>query len=156
LSVKAIITELLEQELDHAHYFVVGVHTDANEQHIRVYLDGAEGVSISYCARLSRRISHLLDEMEIDTGKFRYEISSPGADKPLVDHRQYPKHIGRELEVSLKGDEQVTGTLKKVNDESIELEIVLNKKKKVTESRTLLFENIQHSTVIISFKSVRR
>ena len=156
LSVRDTILQLLDQELDHDTYFVVGVHSDSGERNIQVLLDGREGVDIGYCARLSRRISRLLDEQDMGEQGFRFEISSPGADKPLVDPRQYPKHIGRELEVLLDNDEKLTGSLHSVTNDELVLKIVTDPKKKGTEMRSVSFDNIQHSTVIISFKSLRK
>lgn len=146
----------MKEELQETEYFLVGVKSNAAETSIQIYIDGVDGVGIGYCAKLSRRISATLDEMEFEAERYRYEISSPGADNPLVDIRQYPKHIGRELKLVLGEDQELIGKLLSVQDDQLTIEIVLDKKKKLTETKTIDFKNIMSSTVQISFKSVKR
>ena len=84
------------------------------------------------------------------------EVSSPGADKPLVE-RQYKKHIGRKVSIELKDDEEVLeAELKEVADNKLRVYYVTvhrEKKKKIkTEiDRWIDFSNINKIKVIISF-----
>lgn len=156
LSLKKTILEMIEEEIKDTDLFVVGIKSNEAETKMQFYLDGIDGVPIGICAKISRRVSAQLDEMELEDMRFQYEISSPGVDNPLVDKRQYPKHIGRELEVTLKDTNTITGVLKEVNDQDIHLEVTIDKKKKITEIKKIEFEEIESSTVQISFKRLKK
>lgn len=156
LSLKNTILKLIEAEIENTEYFVVGVKSNEAETQMQFYIDGIEGAPIGICARVSRRVSAQLDEMELGDERFQYEISSPGVDNPLVDKRQYPQHIGRTLEVNMIDGSILEGELKVVEDEEIELKITLDKKKKTTETKRITFKEIDNSKVQISFKRVKK
>jgi|TARA_B110000879_G_C11178887_1_gene517351 ribosome maturation factor RimP len=121
---------------------------------MRFFIDGENGVGIQTCARLSRKVSRILDEEYEDETPIRYEISSPGVDEPLLDKRQYPQHIGRELEIELAEEKTINGELLSVGEESIEIEVSVSKHKK--EKQTVVFDDIIKSIVIISFKRKKK
>lgn len=156
MGILAHIKSLVEAEIEGSEYFLVDVKSNQNETSIQIYLDGDNGVEIGYCARLSRRLSAQIDEMEEDFGAFRFEISSPGADKPLKDLRQYPKHVGRTLEVKLKDGEPWQGELLAIEGEILTFDKVVDQKKKLTEKTTINFKDIEESMVIISFNSKKK
>jgi ribosome maturation factor RimP len=58
-------------------------------------------VSVEDCARLSRRISPLLDEQDPIAGEYSLEVSSPGIDRPLTRAGDFGKWIGHEARVEL-------------------------------------------------------
>ena len=80
------------------------------------------------CARLSRRISDWLDELETEgrdpiEGAYRLEVSSPGIDRPLTRLKDYDDWKGHEARISLieplDGRKQLTGDLIGVDGEEI-------------------------------------
>ena len=150
MSVKELITKIIEEELTSTDCFLVSVDTNQMETDLRFYIDGLEGVSVKTCTRLSKKISRILDEEYLDDQPIRYEISSPGVDRPLEDKRQYPQHVGRDLEVTCADETSCEGELLEVLEDSIKLSVVVSKHKK--EEQVILFENIKNSTVKISFK----
>ncbi|MGB1039166.1 MAG: ribosome maturation factor RimP, partial [Bacteroidia bacterium] len=109
MSVKELITKIITEELDSTDNFLVGVDVNQAETDLKFYIDGIEGVSVQVCTRLSRKISRILDEEYLDDQPIRYEISSPGVDQPLVDKRQYPQHIGRDLMIDCTDESTVEG-----------------------------------------------
>ena len=147
---------IVERELNDSPFFLVGCTANQDESRIKVFIDGIEGVGIKFCARLSRTISAELDEMDLDTERFRFEISSPGADNPLVDLRQYHKHIGRELNIGLRDGKEIEGVLRTVQDNSLELEQLIDKKKQLKQIIKIDFDNIERSKVKISFKRTKK
>ena len=156
MGTKQIILDLIEAELEGTDLFVVKTNSNEFESNMQFYIDGVDGVGISECAKIGRRVSAQLDEMELVTDKYRYEISSPGADKPLTDIRQYHKHKGRTLDVSLGDGTLLSGELTEVNDAAIELNVVIDKKKKINKKQTIDFKDIECSIVQISFKSIKK
>ncbi len=153
MSLKETITQLIEEEINGSEYFIVQTQSNANESSVKVYIDGDAGVDIGYCARLSRRVSAQLDEMETEQERFRFEISSPGADNPLLLSRQYSKHLGRDLEVELNNGEKHLGKLTQLDKNTLDLEIIEDPKKKLIRTEQISFDDIRQSVVQISFKS---
>ena len=154
MGVKELITGIIEEELKETDSFLVGVDSNQAETSIRFFIDGIDGVSIQMCSQLSRKVSRILDEEYTDDQPIRYEISSPGAEQPLVDLRQFYKHIGRELEVELTTGEIYTGELIQILDDTIKLSVLISKHK--SEEKTVVFNQINKSTVKLSFKRKKK
>lgn len=154
MDVKQFITEIIDSELSSTDCFLVNVKSNESGTDLRFFIDGENGVGIQTCARLSRKVSRILDEEYEDETPFRYEISSPGVDQPLLDKRQYHQHIGRELEIDLGNDQIVTGELLSVTENEIEIEVPISKKEK--EKQTVAFDEIIKSIVKISFKRKKK
>ncbi|MFY0643994.1 MAG: ribosome maturation factor RimP [Bacteroidia bacterium] len=156
MSLKDTILTIVQRELKESPFFLVGSTANQDGTSIRIFIDGIDGVGIKFCARLSRTISAELDEMELDTERFRFEISSPGADNPLVDIRQYHKHIGRELNIALKDGNETDGVLLKVEENELEVEKLIDQKKNIKQIINIDYENIESSKVKISFKRIKK
>lgn len=92
---------------------------------VSVYADAESGAGADDLAQLSRSLSFLLDTEDLVKGRYRLDVSSPGADRPLTDRRQFPRHVGRPLAVTFERDrEEATaeGELQSVSDAGITLE----------------------------------
>ncbi|KAA3625518.1 MAG: ribosome assembly cofactor RimP [Bacteroidetes bacterium] len=123
---------------------------------IEVFIDSDEGVSFQTCQKISRYLEHHIEENGWLGEKYVLEVSSPGVGRPLKLKRQYPKHIGRKLEVKQHEGDTITGTLTEVSDESILLEEKTRvkegkKKKTVVLQHDIAFDNIKKAIVKISF-----
>lgn len=91
---------------------------------VAVYVESETGAGADDLARLSRSLSFLLDTEDLVKGRYRLDVSTPGAERPLADRRQYRRHVGRTLEVAVDGEEEtetLTGELQSVTDEAIVL-----------------------------------
>lgn len=126
----------------------------ANDNTIRVVLDGDDGVNLQDCMNISRAIEHNLDREEED---FSLEVTSAGAASPLELPRQYKKNIGRKLKVRT-GEEELEGNLTQASEESITLEWKAREPKpvgkgKVTvqKKRDIPFSEIHEAKVILKF-----
>lgn len=151
MNIQNTIDEFLQEELQERNLFLTKKKVSENQQLFRYFIDGIEMVTIGDCAKIARKISNKLDEILTEEHPFRFEISSPGADEPLTDKRQYFKHIGRNLLVETN-EGNIEGKLLSVDDNIISLKIELDKKKKLTKEEAIPFEKINQSTVKISFK----
>jgi ribosome maturation factor RimP len=152
-SLQTRILQQLEAVLKDEHHFFVDLKLGSNGRHITVLLDGDEGVSIDYCAEVSRALGERLETFtELD--KYVLEVSSPGADAPLRLLRQYPKHIGRTLKLMLNDGNKLEAKLIGINGSVLELEYTQKEKgkKAVLLTKTLQFSEIKEAKVIISFK----
>jgi ribosome maturation factor RimP len=58
-------------------------------------------LSLDDCARLSRRVSELLDEADPIEGAYRLEVSSPGIDRPLTRLGDFQDWKGHEARIVL-------------------------------------------------------
>lgn len=119
---------------------------------INVFIDGENGVLIEDCIKLSRFIEGSLDREVED---FELSVSTAGVDLPLKLLRQYPRNVGRNVEVTMLDGTIKAGKLTKVTSDSIEIEIPTPKKKiegQVYGPALINFNNIKGTKVMISFK----
>ena len=58
-------------------------------------------VSVDDCARLSRRISPLLEAHDPMPGEYTLEVSSPGIDRPLTRIGDFARWVGHEVRVEI-------------------------------------------------------
>jgi ribosome maturation factor RimP len=151
-----IVKQIKAWGLEHlpSELFIVEVDWKPAGQKVIVYLDGDEGVNIEACRTLNRYLSEKLDEVEFTETAYTLEVSSPGADRPLLMHRQYHKHMRRVLEVKLNDGTLVEGKLDEIDEEKISLQLP-DKKKRYSPSSTyreVAFADIASTMVQISFK----
>ena len=145
------IEQVIRQELVGSEFYLVDVIGKDHKGKMQFLLDGDEGISIEKCSEISRKVSRYIDEHDLGNERFIYEISSPGVDRPLKLMRQYPKHIGRNLEVKVKEGDIIDGKLLEVNDDHILLETAGEKKKEKKQVQ-INTDDILESKVKISFK----
>lgn len=154
---RAKIEELLPSLLTNEKYFVVAVQVSNPrvKTKITVLLDSDTGVSIDECAAVSRRLGHRLEELNWIENAYTLEVSSPGVDFPITFPRQYPKHVGRTLVVTLRDGSTRTGRLEAVAETGLVLreEVLRGKKKMDAEAPTgIPFDAIERSQVQVSFR----
>ena len=125
------VRALAQEAVDGTDLFVVDVEVKGfqGSRVVSVFLDGPAGAGADDLAKVSRSLGFALDTEDLVKGRYRLDVSTPGADRPLSDPRQYRRHVGRELAVTFErnaddGDQLVTaqGTLVAADDESIRLD----------------------------------
>ena len=93
---------------------------------LRLYIDHTEGVNLDHCAEVSHLVSGALDEADMMADAYTIEVSSPGVDRPLVELAHFQRFVGERVFVKLsrktEGIKQVTGILRHVHGEEIEVE----------------------------------
>ena len=153
---KENISKLLDGVLPDNDLFIVHVNVSesAVKPKVTIVADGDHGISIDQCAFISRRLAKRIEEAYGEEISYTLEVTSPGADQPLSSPRQYKRHIGRRLKVSLQDGTEKTGALEEVTDTGITLlEETKDKGKKITLTPVQLgFGDIAKSIIIISFK----
>jgi hypothetical protein len=98
----------------------------------------------------------LLDENKWLGETYTLEVSSPGVSRPLVLPRQFKKHLGRKLVLTLEDNSQVTGIMKEVDEEGVLIvweEKILEGKKKINTQfeKRCSFNTIKNALVKVSF-----
>ncbi|MEX2550105.1 MAG: ribosome maturation factor RimP [Nitriliruptoraceae bacterium] len=86
-------------------------------------LDAEAGVDIDVIAAFSRALGGLLDEHDPIAGGYTLEVTSPGADRPLVRPRDFARNRGREVRIQLapEGEGELTGELVAVSASTVTL-----------------------------------
>lgn len=134
--------------------YVTAVKIGAANQ-ISVFIDGDNGVTIADCVELSRHIEKNIDR---DKEDFSLDVSSHGAEKPLVIPRQYKRHIGRSFEIKLMDGTIAEGNLVSSNDNEIVIEYSVRENKpigkgKVTviKQQSINYNQIKESKIKLKF-----
>jgi len=87
---------------------------------LRITVQSEGGVDIGTIGKLTRQISHLLDEEDPMPGQYTLEVSSPGLERPLRTPDHFAGAVGSVVALKTKpgveGDRRVKGTLVSVGD----------------------------------------
>ena len=143
---------LVEQEAVPFGLFYVG-HEMTEEGAICLMVDSQEPLNMKVLTDFTRHVSTLIDEGNFGEEAFTIEISSPGADRPLVDLRQFHKHVGRNFEIQTQ-DETFRGELLRIEGDTLHfLAEFPDKGRKVrTEPRLVPYSHINQATIVLKFK----
>ena len=93
---------------------------------LKVAIQHPQGVDLQVISKLSRKISHLLDEEDPINGSYTLEVSSPGLERNLRRPEHFEGAIGEKVTVKTYpgtvGDRRVVGTLKAADDQYFTVE----------------------------------
>ncbi|MFF4173933.1 ribosome maturation factor RimP [Streptomyces sp. NPDC001744] len=118
---------------------------------LRIVVDSDEGVELDLCAELSRAISEKLDETDaMGEGEYVLEVSSPGADRPLTEHRHYVRATGRLARFQLADAGELVARIVAVDEDGLDLEVPGVKGRRPT-ARRIGFGEISRARVEIEF-----
>lgn len=122
--------------------------------YLRLYIDKPGGIDIEECALVSELVSEKLDGMDPDPIPQAYflEVSSPGAERPLKNERDYQSAVDQYIHVSLyqaiNKAKVYEGYLRELSDTELTLEYKdRGRQKSVVISR----ENIAQARLAIEF-----
>jgi len=144
-----ITADILSQ---HDGIFLVEVNNQ--QDYYEFVLDGDKPMGIYDISYFAREINRAADE-QMPEAQYSLDVASPGADSPLKLLRQYPKHIGREFQLTLIDDSTLKGKLMSVEDQILTFEFFSNpkpKKNEAPETRGIEFNQIKQANIILSFK----
>jgi ribosome maturation factor RimP len=115
-------------------------------------------LTLEDCARLSRRVSELLDDLEAQ-GKdpfdeaYRLEVSSPGIDRPLTRLQDYDDWKGHEARIHphepLNGRKQLSGDLIGVDGEIVRIDV------KGLGETAIPFADIRNAKLLMTDRLIR-
>jgi len=148
------INDLIEAALrDRTDLFLIEC-TISSDHHIRILLDGDQGVNLKTCIEISRSIEHNLDR---ETEDFSLEVASAGVGNPLQNRRQYTKNIGRKLRVERDSDPTLEGVLTAATETDFTLEWkqrepkpVGKGKQTVIKKEILSYQEIKSAKVLVN------
>jgi ribosome maturation factor RimP len=123
---KLVETEAQAQGLSLVRVKMMGGTSDPTLQVMAERPDTRQ-LTLEDCARLSRRLSEVFDELDPIEHAYRLEVSSPGIDRPLTRLQDFQDWKGHEakvaLEEKLNGRKQFTGVLTGIEGEHIVMDV---------------------------------
>jgi ribosome maturation factor RimP len=123
---KLVETEAQAQGLSLVRVKMMGGTSDPTLQVMAERPDTRQ-LTLEDCARLSRRLSEVFDELDPIEHAYRLEVSSPGIDRPLTRLQDFEDWKGHEAKVALEekldGRKQFTGTVTGTDGEEIVMDV---------------------------------
>lgn len=91
---------------------------------LRVIVDSDSGVNLDDIATISRRVSEHLDAGDDGFGASPYtlEVTSPGVDRPLTEHRHWRRAIGRLVQWK-QNDHKTEGRVRAVDGDLVTVHV---------------------------------
>ncbi|HEY3195843.1 MAG TPA: ribosome maturation factor RimP [Candidatus Dormibacteraeota bacterium] len=103
------IKELLEPTLNHMGFELYALEQSGQSgRTLRISIDHAEPITIEDCERVSRVAGPLIDHSRIIDGPYYLEVSSPGAERPLREKKDYERFHGRRVNVRYRSGDSDT------------------------------------------------
>ncbi|MGA7160499.1 MAG: ribosome maturation factor RimP [Bacteroidota bacterium] len=145
------ISEIALSKLQPIDGYVVEVNMrgERGSSIVEVYVDTDNGITADQCAQVNRHLATELDRLNLISGRYRLEVSSPGLDRPLKLGRQFIKNIGRQLKIISSDDSgknATEGILQNANESTLTL-VTRDK-----GERIFALNDIQEAYVLPKFK----
>lgn len=115
---------------------------------VRIIVDHDGGLPLDLVARISREVSHALDDSDV-MGQAPYvlEVSSPGVDRPLSRPRHWVRAVGRLVDVTLQTGGQVQGRVRSAGPDSAVLDVA-------GRSTTVGYADVARAVVQVEFTRI--
>ena len=125
------LLQLVDPVAEDAGFRVVRLRLTGGERggrRLQVLAERADGsMSIDDCARLSRALSHLLDDADPIRGEYQLEVSSPGLERPLTRLDDFADWAGYQARIELdrlvEGRKRFKGRLAGVEGEDVAIDL---------------------------------
>jgi len=146
------ILNIIENFLKNTDYSLIDfiLRGERNSKVLEIFVDSRNPVLIDELSLINKKIWKELQQNELSSGIIKFNVSSPGADKPFKYLWQIPKHTGRVVEIKMFSGELITGKLLKINESNNEI-LIENYIEKECRERVIKYENIKEIKVKISF-----
>ena len=140
----AEITGLVQPSLRHLGIDLVDVHWSGRGPGavLRLVIDRPGGVTLDDCERVSVAAGAVLDAYDPIDVRYRLEVTSPGAERPLAHREDWTKALGRKVNVRVRSGEAETvleGRLIALAGDGAEIEVRERRGAKVV---SLLFGDV--------------
>ena len=151
-AVETKIKTFIDEALEGTTLFIVDFKL-LPKNRIVLLLDGDNGIGIDEVAKVSKHVSHRMEEENVIEGAHTLEVSSPGVDYPLKFQRQYPQHIGRTLAVRMNDGKELEGKLLAINADIIDVNLEIKEKGKKAryEEQSISLTDIKEAKIKIIF-----
>jgi ribosome maturation factor RimP len=127
----ARLLELLDPVAEAAGYAIVRLRLMGGDKQRRLQVMAerpADGdMNVEDCAKLSRRLSEVLDAADPIAGEYVLEVSSPGVDRPLTRPKDFEAYAGYEARLELdrlaEGRKRFRGVLAGVDGQNVAIDL---------------------------------
>ncbi|MFF6786206.1 ribosome maturation factor RimP [Streptomyces sp. NPDC012510] len=129
----------------------IAVDSVGRKRVLRVVVDSDEGADLDAVADVSRALSAKLDETDaMGQAEYTLEVGTPGAERPLTEHRHYRRAVDRLVKFQLRENGELIARILTVDDDGLDLEVPGVKGRKAT-TRRLAFDEIDRARVQVEF-----
>ena len=93
---------------------------------LRLVIDRAGGVTLDDCERASNAAGAVLDVYDPIVSRYRLEVTSPGAERPIVQRADWVQALGRKVNVRVRSGDSETvleGKLVALSNGDAEIEV---------------------------------
>ncbi|MEH7344846.1 ribosome maturation factor RimP [Bacillus sp. JJ1532] len=119
---------------------------------LRVFIDKENGVDIEECGLVSEKLSEKLDEIDPIPYNYFLEVSSPGAERPLKNEKDFQKAVGKNVFIKtyepIDGDKTFEGILTHFDGHIVTVEIKIKTRKK---SIDIPYEKVANARLAVVF-----
>nr|WP_249365284.1 ribosome maturation factor RimP [Cytobacillus citreus] len=149
-TVEKLVTPILDElklELVDIEYVKEG-----KDWFLRVFIDKETGVDIEECGQVSEKLSDKLDEADPIPYNYFLEVSSPGAERPLKNGKDFEKALGKNVFIKtyepIDGVKTFEGILTKFDGQTATVEIKIKTRKK---SIDIPYEKVANARLAVVF-----
>lgn len=97
------MTEIITPPVEALGFELVGVEfIRTHSATLRIYIDGANGITVDDCADVSHQVSAVMDVEDPISAAYNLEVSSPGLERPLFRAEHYQRFINEEVSIVLR------------------------------------------------------
>lgn len=87
---------------DHAFELVdIEYKKEGSHWYLRIFIDKPGGITLDDCQAVSEALSRLLDDTDPIPQSYFLEVSSPGLDRVLKKEKDFVRHAGQKVDISL-------------------------------------------------------
>lgn len=148
------VEELVTPILDELNLELVDIEyvKEGRDWFLRVFIDKETGVDIEECGLVSEQLSVKLDEVDPIPYNYFLEVSSPGAERPLKNEKDFEKAIGKNVFIKtyepIDGEKTFEGTLTQFNGQIVSVEIKIKTRKKTVD---IPYEKVANARLAVVF-----
>ncbi|BBC93317.1 ribosome maturation factor RimP [Streptomyces griseofuscus] len=129
----------------------IAVDSVGRKRVLRVVVDSDSGADLDAIADVSRALSAKLDETEaMGDAPYDLEVGTPGAERPLTEHRHFVRATDRLVKFQLTEDGELVARILAVDEEGLDVEVPGVKGRKAT-TRRIAFPEIAKARVQVEF-----
>ena len=148
------VEELVTPILDELKLELVDIEyvKEGRDWFLRVFIDKETGVDIEECGLVSEQLSVKLDEVDPIPYNYFLEVSSPGAERPLKNEKDFNKAIGKNVFIKtyepIDGEKTFEGMVTQFDGETVSIEIKIKTRKKTVE---IPYEKVANARLAVVF-----
>ena len=115
---------------------------------LRIVIDSRDGITLNDCEKTNNEVKDVIDEADLISEQYFFEVSSPGIERLLRKDWQLKKYIGQDVDVKLfkkdeNGNKEYVGILLEVDDDFLKIETdneVKIERKNISQVKTVYIE----------------